>query len=71
MGFGVSAFLVAAGAVLFWAVTGDLEGVNLDVAGVILMVVGAIGMLWALLASGAATGRRDGRVVGADEDPRF
>ena len=63
MGFGVSAFLVAAGAVLFWAVTADLDGVNLDVLGVILMVVGTLGMLWALIASGAATGRRRGRVA--------
>ncbi len=58
MGFGVSAFLVVAGAVLFWAVTADLDGVNLDVVGVILMVVGTLGMLWALIASGRATGRR-------------
>lgn len=63
MGFGVSAFLVAAGAVLYWAVTGDVEGVNLDIVGVMLMVVGAIGMLWALIAPGAATGRRGGRVA--------
>lgn len=58
MGFGVSAFLVVAGAVLFLAVTADLDGVNLDLVGVILMVVGTLGMLWTLLASGRATGRR-------------
>ena len=61
MGIGVSAFLLAAGAVLYWAVTADVEGVNLDVVGVILMIVGAIGLLWALIASSSVPWRgRDG-----------
>lgn len=63
MGIGVSAFLIAAGAVLYWAVTGDVEGVNLDVVGVILMVVGAIGLVWALITSSAMTTRRGGPVA--------
>lgn len=63
MGIGVSAFLIAAGAVLYWAVTGDVEGVNLDVVGIILMVVGAIGLVWALITSSAMTERRGGRVA--------
>ena len=58
MGIGVSAFLLAAGAVLYWAVTADVEGVNLDVVGVILMVVGAIGLLWGLIASSSVPWRR-------------
>jgi len=63
MGIGVSVFLLAAGAVLYWAVTGDVSGVNLDVVGIILMVVGAIGLLWSLLASTAVPWRRDDRVA--------
>jgi uncharacterized membrane protein YvlD (DUF360 family) len=63
MGIGVSVFLVAAGAVLYWAVTGDVEGVNLDVVGVILMVVGVLGLLWALVTSSAAPWRRRDRVA--------
>lgn len=63
MGIGISAFLIAAGAVLFWAVTGDVEGVNLDAVGVILMVVGAIGLVWALITSSFMTERRGGRVA--------
>lgn len=63
MGIGVSVFLIAAGAVLYWAVTGDLQGVDLDVVGIILMVVGALGLLWALIASSASPWRRNGRVV--------
>lgn len=63
MGIGVSVFLLAAGAILYWAVTGDVQGVDLDVVGVILMIVGAIGLLWALIASNAAPWRRGGPVA--------
>lgn len=59
MGIGVSVFLMAVGAVLFWAVTGDVQGVDLDVVGVVLMIAGAIGLLWALLASTALPRRRN------------
>lgn len=63
MGIGVSAFLLAAGAVLYWAVTADVENVNLDVVGVILMIVGAIGLLWAMIASSSAPWRRRGPIA--------
>ena len=63
MGIGVSAFLIAAGAVLYWGVTANVEAVDLDVVGVILMIVGALGLLWALVASSAAPWRRGGRVA--------
>ncbi len=62
MGIGVSVFLLAVGAVLYWAVTGDVQGVDLDVVGIILMIVGAVGLLWALLASSSAPWRRRGPV---------
>jgi hypothetical protein len=45
MGIGVSLFLIAAGAILKWAVTGHVNGVNLSAIGIILMVVGAAGLL--------------------------
>lgn len=49
MGIGVSIFLLAAGAILNWGVTADVEGVDLNVIGVILMVVGGFGLLLSLL----------------------
>lgn len=49
MGIGVSIFLLAAGAILNWGVTADVEGVDLNVVGVILMVVGGFGLLLSLL----------------------
>lgn len=49
MGLGVSLFLIAVGAVLTWAVTADVGSVDIDVVGVILMIVGAVGLLLSLL----------------------
>ena len=48
MGISVSLVLVAVGAVLTWAVTASVSGIDLDVVGVILMVVGGIGLLLSL-----------------------
>lgn len=55
-GFGISLLLVAAGAVLAWAVDVNTEGVNLNTVGVILFVIGLIGLLVSLI--GAAVGGR-------------
>lgn len=58
MGIGASVLFLAAGAILYWAVTGDISGVDLDIVGVILMVAGAIGLLWTLVVSASAPWRR-------------
>ena len=49
MGFGTSLFLIAVGAVLRFAVSVSTHGFNIHTIGVILMVVGAIGLLISLL----------------------
>jgi len=41
---GASLFLIAAGAILKFAVTINVEGVDLHTVGVILMVVGGVGL---------------------------
>jgi hypothetical protein len=48
-GIGISVFIGAAGAILRYAITATTEGVNLHTAGVILMLVGAVGVLLSLL----------------------
>jgi Domain of unknown function (DUF6458) len=63
MGFGVSLILIAAGAILTWAVNAQVSGVDIQVIGVILMVVGIAGfllslMFWSSWGSPAAVGRR-------------
>lgn len=57
MGIGTSIFLIAIGAILTFAVTASVSGIELATVGVILMVVGIIGLLISLLVLGRA--RRD------------
>ena len=49
MGIGVSVFLLAVGAILTFAVDVTTNGINLDTVGIILMIVGAIGLLMSML----------------------
>jgi hypothetical protein len=49
MGIAVSILLVAAGAILVWAVNTSVSGVDLDVVGWILILVGSFGFLASLL----------------------
>ena len=49
MGIGVSLILIAAGAILTWAVTAEVSGVDINTVGVILMVVGIVGALLSLV----------------------
>jgi hypothetical protein len=49
MGIGTSLFLVAAGAILKFAVTDSVSGVDLSTVGVILMVVGIVGLVLSLI----------------------
>jgi hypothetical protein len=44
MTIGTSLFLIAAGAILKFAVTAHVAGVDLHTVGVILMVVGGVGL---------------------------
>lgn len=67
MGYGVSIFLIAVGAVLTWAVNATVEGIELQTIGVILMAVGAMGLLFFLLFwSSYSEGRQVGTVVERD-----
>src|SRR5688500_1448306 len=49
MGIGASIFLLALGAILSFAVNTDVNGIDLDTIGVILMLLGAGGLLFALV----------------------
>jgi len=49
MGIGVSLILIAVGAILTWAVSADVSGIDLTTIGVILMVVGIAGALLSLV----------------------
>ena len=69
MGIGTSLFLIAVGAILYFAVNADISGLEISTIGIILMVVGALGLLISLFMLGSA--RRDAattRTVVRDRD---
>ena len=49
MYIGTSIFLIALGAILKYAVTGSVSGIDLKTAGLILMIVGVLGLVLSLL----------------------
>lgn len=51
MGIGISILLIAIGAILLWAVTATVAGVSINTIGLILIVVGAVGLVVGLVAS--------------------
>lgn len=61
MGIGISLLLIAAGAILIWAVHLTVHGVNLMTVGWILLIIGGIGALASLIMMGTAS--RGGRVM--------
>jgi len=61
MGIGISVFLLAIGAILTFAVNLSVSGLDLATVGVILMVVGAIGLVTSMVIFGRGSfggGRR-------------
>lgn len=49
MGLGLGIFLMAVGAVLYFAVETTVSGVDIDVVGIILMVAGAVTLILGLI----------------------
>jgi hypothetical protein len=49
MTIATSVFLIAAGAILRYAITVDVSGIDLDAVGLILMIAGAVGLAFSLL----------------------
>lgn len=54
MGIGTSIFLLALGAILAFAVTDAISGVDLTVVGYILMAAGALGLVISMVLMGRA-----------------
>ncbi|MDO9353769.1 MAG: DUF6458 family protein [Solirubrobacteraceae bacterium] len=66
MTIGSSLFLIALGAILKFAVADSVDGVDLSVIGLILMVVGAVGLVLGLFLMNRTT---RGVVVERTRDP--
>lgn len=66
MGTGVSFVMIAAGAIMIWAVTTTASGFSIHTVGIILLVVGAIGLVLSIIfwsswgGFGGSRARRDG-----------
>jgi hypothetical protein len=62
MGISLSILLMAVGAVLAWAVSAEVTGIDVQAAGIILLVIGAIGFVASLVfwSSWGGFGSREG-----------
>ena len=65
MGIGVSIFLIAVGAILTFAINVTTSGFNIHTIGIILMIVGALGLITSLVIWGPR--RRSARAVTYDD----
>ena len=71
MGIGSSLFLMALGAILYFAVSASISGISLATVGLILMIVGAIGLLVSFFMASAWSGRDREREVVVERGPRL
>lgn len=57
MGIGTSIFLIAIGAILYFAVNADVSGLEISTVGLILMIVGILGLIISLYLMSMASRR--------------
>ena len=71
MGIGVSLILIAVGAILTWAVSAEVSGVDIQTIGVILLIVGIAGALLSLVfwSSWGGVGGRARRTTYVEDGP--
>jgi Domain of unknown function (DUF6458) len=73
LGIGVSLILIAAGAILTWAVNATVSGIDINTVGVILLVIGIIGLVLSLVFWSSWGGVHGGRRTTVIDDgaPRY
>jgi Flp pilus assembly protein protease CpaA len=71
MTIGTSIFLIALGAILKFAVTATVAGIEIQTVGVILMIAGAIGLVIGLFLLASERRRADRVVVDDRRDPLY
>jgi tellurite resistance protein TehA-like permease len=67
MSIGASLFLIAVGAILAFAVTGDIQGLEIEIVGWILLGTGVFGLVLSLVLQ--ARRRREAYVVNDPYEP--
>jgi hypothetical protein len=55
---GGSLFLIAIGAILYWAITYRVTGVDVHMVGLIMMAIGVVGLLLSMISSATSPRRR-------------
>jgi hypothetical protein len=68
MGIGTSLFLIAVGAILYFAVNASISGLSIATVGLILMIVGVIGLVISLFLISSARRAPADRTVVRDRD---
>ena len=69
MGIGTSIFLIAAGAILYFAVNADISGLDVSTVGLILMICGALGLVISLFLLNTARRATTERTIVRDREP--
>ena len=67
MYIGTSIFLIALGAILYFAVTASVAGISIQTTGLILLLVGILGLVVSLFVSSRLAARR--RAVPVEREP--
>ena len=67
MGIGTSLFLIAGGAILYFAVNETVSGIEITTVGIILMVIGVVGLLISLFMLNSARHATVERTVVRDD----
>ena len=76
MTIGSSIVLIAVGAILYFAVTADIQGIELQTVGLILLILGILGLVLGLILmsrrrTAAAPVERETVVQREPRDPRY
>jgi len=69
MGIGTSIFLIAVGAILYFAVNADVSGLEISTVGLILMICGALGLVISLFFLSSVRRGPTDRTVVRDREP--
>ena len=69
MGIGTSLFLIAIGAILYFAVNADISGLEISTIGLILMIVGIVGLVISMFFLSSARRGTTDRTVVRDREP--
>ena len=69
MGIGTSLFLIAVGAILYFAVDATVSGLEIQTVGLILMIIGVLGLVISFFLLSTARRATTERTIVRDREP--